>query len=237
MALGCNIWNMGFYACFIAYPLIYKPMVKENSTVKRITIASVVSAVVALQLGAFSVVLQTKLSGISELPFSKFLMLMQPIHLAIGIVEGFVTAGVVNYIRSVEPALVEHRATGGGFRKAVIALSILAVITGGVLSWFASTHPDGLEWSIKNIYGKTELDSTPSGIKTEFQKIQEKTALMPDYSFPSSDDESGSDAWPAPDPGTTVSGLVGGAVVLAVVVLFGVVLFKWKKKSYSHVKR
>jgi cobalt/nickel transport system permease protein len=32
-------------------------------------------------------------SGISSLPFSTFVLFMQPIHLAIGIVEGVVTAG------------------------------------------------------------------------------------------------------------------------------------------------
>jgi len=232
LALGCNIWNMGFYACYVVYPLIYRPLVNKDYTPKRITIASIISAVVALQLGAFSVVLQTKLSGISELPFKNFLLLMQPIHLAIGIVEGFITAGVVNYIRSIEPALSEQKtAVGSGFKKALIALSILAVITGGMLSWFASTHPDGLEWSIKNIYGKTELDKKLPDITSEFQKIQEKTAIMPDYSFPSNNEENASEAWPAPDAGTTVSGLVGGAMVLALVVVFGVVLFKWKKKG------
>src|SRR3989304_78454 len=26
LALGCNIWNLGLYPAFIAYPLIYKPL-------------------------------------------------------------------------------------------------------------------------------------------------------------------------------------------------------------------
>ncbi len=36
LALGCNIWNLGIYPCFIAYPLIYKPLVKAGSAPKRI---------------------------------------------------------------------------------------------------------------------------------------------------------------------------------------------------------
>jgi len=28
LALGCNIFNMGFFACFIAYPLLYRPIVQ-----------------------------------------------------------------------------------------------------------------------------------------------------------------------------------------------------------------
>ena len=68
LALGCNIWNLGFYACFIAYPLIYKPIAGKDMTRKRIMAASLISGIVALQLGAFSVVAETFLSGRSELP-------------------------------------------------------------------------------------------------------------------------------------------------------------------------
>ena len=50
--------------------------------------ASTLSAVLGLQLGAFGVVLETVASGITALPFSTFVLLMQPIHLAIGLVEG-----------------------------------------------------------------------------------------------------------------------------------------------------
>ena len=51
--------------------------------------------------------METLLSGKSELPFGTFVLLMQPIHLAIGIVEGFVTAGVINYVRGVRPEILE----------------------------------------------------------------------------------------------------------------------------------
>src|SRR5512139_2440573 len=56
LALGCNIWNLGVYPCFIAYTLIYRPFVRSGSTPKKIVIASLISCVVALQLGACSVV-------------------------------------------------------------------------------------------------------------------------------------------------------------------------------------
>jgi cobalt/nickel transport system permease protein len=39
LALGCNIFNMGFFACFIAYPLIYKQIVKKSFTKRRISAA------------------------------------------------------------------------------------------------------------------------------------------------------------------------------------------------------
>ena len=90
MALGANIWNMAFYGCFAGYYLIWRPIVRSGlfgegiqASRKRILLASVLGCVLTLQLGAFSVVLETSLSGVSDLPFGTFLALMQPIHLAV----------------------------------------------------------------------------------------------------------------------------------------------------------
>ena len=62
---------------------------------KKIVAASVLGCVLTLQLGAFSVTLETLASGITELPFQTFVAVMQPIHLAIGLVEGLITAAVL----------------------------------------------------------------------------------------------------------------------------------------------
>jgi cobalt/nickel transport system permease protein len=231
LALGANIWNLGIYPCFIAYPLIYRTLVRKNPSPKLITIASILSVVVGLQLGAFSVVLETKLSGITELPLNTFLLLMQSIHLAIGLIEGFITAGVVVYVRSLRPDIVQDLegvkalSAGGSLKKVLISLSILALVTGGALSWFASTHPDGLEWSIEKIYGKPEIPEQQSQVKETLSKLQGKTAILPDYTIPSrGDGESANDApsWPAVDPGTSLSGVIGALMVLAVILLFGI---------------
>jgi cobalt/nickel transport system permease protein len=79
---------------------------------KRIVTASVISAVAGLQMGAISVVMQTLLSGQSELPFGSFVLIMQPIHLGIGLVEGFVTAGVINFVRAARPEILESIPSG-----------------------------------------------------------------------------------------------------------------------------
>jgi len=185
LALGCNIWNLGFYPCYLVYPLLYKPLIGESQNPERIVAVSLVSTVAALQLGAFSVVLETLLSGKSELPFGAFLLLMQPIHLAIGIIEGFVTAGVINYVLSADQSssrsIAASRPLGAGIslRKLMITFVVLAVIAGGALSWFASTHPDGLEWSIEKVTGKGELQEAEHGIARVLKGIQEKTAFLP----------------------------------------------------------
>ena len=243
LALGCNIWNMGFYACFLAYPLIYKPLVGNSQKTARILVASLASAVAALQLGAFSVVLETLLSGKSELPFSTFVLLMQPIHLAIGIIEGLVTAGIINYVRSVKPELLESRAASRplgatvSLRNVVVTFVVLAVITGGVLSWFASTHPDGLEWSIEKVTGKGELQEAEHGIAPVLKGIQEKTAFLPDYGFkpagPAGDDPKTEKAavWPGIEAGTSAAGIIGAAIVLGLILLIGAGIRSFRRRN------
>ncbi|HDH34091.1 MAG TPA: cobalamin biosynthesis protein CbiM, partial [Nitrospirae bacterium] len=226
LALGCNIWNLGIYPCFIAYPLIFKLLVKEDLSKSRITLASVMSVVTALQLGAFSVVVETLLSGRSELPFGAFTAMMLPIHLAIGLVEGFITAGVVNYVRSARPEIIKSTfdskplAPAVSIRKVVLTLGIAALITGGSLSWFASTHPDGLEWSVEKVHGSPELSSSETGITAMFEKIQTMTALLPDYGFrqeEGAEGTAGAKSWPAVNSGTSISGVIGSLMVLGTV--------------------
>jgi cobalt/nickel transport system permease protein len=241
LALGCNIWNLGIYPCFLAYPLIYKPIAGNGTNTRRLSIAAVVSALIALQLGAFSVVLETLLSGKSELPFGTFALLMQPIHLAIGLVEGFVTAGIISYVKNARPEFLESsidsrpQAVGIPIRNILIVFVILTVITGGALSWLASTRPDGLEWSIEKITGKGELALQEKGIAPVLKGIQEKTAFLPDYNFPSTSPAAGKDektsSWPGVEAGTSVAGILGSAIVLGLVVLLGFGIRTFKKRQ------
>ncbi len=239
LALGCNIWNLGIYPCYVAWPLVYKPLAGDGSSPRRLFAAALLSAVAALQLGAFSVVLQTLLSGISELSFGAFLLMMQPIHLAIGVVEGLVTAGVVQYVRSVRPEILETSGSkgalpaGASLRNVLVGFVLLAVVTGGALSWFASAYPDGLEWAIEKVTGKPELSEREHGVAAALKKLQERTAVLPDYGFrkqdgaPEGAEETPS--WPSVDAGTTVSGLVGGALVLAAALTVGWAIRAFRK--------
>jgi cobalt/nickel transport system permease protein len=242
LALGCNIWNLGVYACFIAYPLIYKPIVCKGATRKRIVAASFLSGIAALQLGAFSVVMETFLSGRSELPLGPFILIMQPIHLAIGVVEGFVTAGVIGFVKASRPELLMGAATSGPLppqtRVRKVALSFLAgaLVTGGIVSWFASSNPDGLEWSIERIYGKAELPEAQKGISAILKNIQEKTAFLADYSFkkaqkPETQAASKENTGFAVEPGTSVSGILGVVMIITLISVVGIGIRTIRKKG------
>jgi cobalt/nickel transport system permease protein len=238
LALGCNIFNLGFFPCFIAYPLIYKTITGAVPTKGKIIAASLAAGIVGLQLGAFSVVLETLFSGISELPFGTFVMMMLPIHLAIGIVEGLATAAVVVFVFKARPEILrsasESRPMGNiPVRNIFVGFAIAAVLTGGALSWFASSHPDGLEWSMEKTSGSGELGSPVDSVHGTLAGIQEKTAVLPDYGFKAAENERSGNAaenteakesWPAVNAGTSVSGIVGGILTLVLAVLIGFVL-------------
>lgn len=226
LALGCNVFNLGFFTCFIAYPLIFKHIMKKGRSTGRIVAASLVSSIIGLQMGSFSVVLQTLFSGKTELPFGTFLLFMQPVHLAIGIMEGLVTAAVVAFVWKARPEIIENAAESKALgkipvRRVIITIAIAAIITGGLLSWFASSSPDGLEWSIFNTTGASEMESSGK-LHEAAADIQDKTAVLPDYSLKTTD---------SGNAGTSISGLVGGVMTLALAGITGIGISMVKRRK------
>ena len=244
MALGANVWNMAFYGCFVGYYLIWRPIIKgkwfgsgKSAVRGRIIAASIIGCVVTLQLGAFSVVLETSLSGITELPFGAFAALMQPIHLAIGLVEGLITAAVLCFVFETRPELLKDAPEAESGLKSkwslgsvVAVLAAVTIVVGGGLSLLASANPDGLEWAL---FGNEEegyaanmgLDEEDFGVSSDIAdkagSIQEATSFLPDYAFEGSDSPAG----------TTVSGIVGSAIVagVAILICFAGGFFRKKK--------
>lgn len=230
LAYGCNVINLGFFTCFTAYPLIYRRITRKGLSSGRIFWASMISAVAGLQMGSFSVVLETLLSGRTELPFKSFVLLMQPIHLAIGVVEGLITAAVAAFVWKARPEILERVETGKtmgdvSIKKVLSVLLAAAVIIGGFVSWFASSNPDGLEWSIGRIAGTAELEAS-GGVHNFMANVQSKTAILPDYGFNTTDESETSEY-----AGTSVSGIAGGAMTLGLAALIGLAISAVKKKK------
>lgn len=250
LALGCNIFNMGFIPAFIVYPLIYKNILITTSSQMRMNVAIMISAVVGLQLGPLGVVLVTWFSGISALPLSTFILFMQPIHLAIGVVEGFVTVAVVSFVHKARPEILqgalEARPIGNHpVRNVFLAFLAIAIITGGIGSWFASKDPDGLEWAIAKVTGKEGLQMPEQGLHGALAALQRKTAFLPDYSFSKAAEAKKEEVPPAGELnkaaakpeggqkkekesmlGTSVAGIIGTLITLALALLAGLLLKK-----------
>jgi len=209
LALGCNIFNLGFFPCFIAYPFIYQKIKDDNPHSFKTILAIIIAVLVALQLGALSVVLETFFSGVVSLSFAKFLLFMQPIHLAIGIVEAIITVAIVNFIFKARPDLftgdsLSDKNQKKSYNAVMISLLIGTLIIGGILSWFASNNPDGLEWSLIHTMGNENIENP------------DKAAI-----------------WPSIESGKTISGLVGSLFTLVIIVIVGVLLFIIRKKKYK----
>lgn len=244
LALGCNMFNLGFFPAFIAYPLVYKKIAGSTTSPARISVASIAAAVVGLQLGSLGVVGETVLSGISSLPFLSFAAIMQPIHLAIGIVEGLVTASIISFVFKAKPEIVQgameaRLISNQAVRTIVLAFLALAVVTGGFVSWFASKNPDGLEWAITKVTGQEELKGPDQGVHGALAALQDKIAFLPDYSFGKPAEKSASipenKGQKADDRksgggrlGTSVSGIVGGMLTLGLSLLIGYMLKRLK---------
>ncbi len=246
LALGANCWNMAFYGCFAGYYLIWKPIMKgklfshlesRKSTRVKIILASVLGCIITLQLGSFSVVLETSISGITELPFGTFAGIMQPIHLAVGFIEGLITSAVLLFIYESRPKLImdagyaKQSAKNRLSLKTTLAiLTIVIAFVGGGLSLFASSNPDGLEWSM---FGNSEagydknmgINEEDFGISSDAAdtaaSIQEKTAFLPDYTFTDSDSVAG----------TSISGLLGSAIVAGAAILICIIGGFFRKKN------
>ena len=246
LALGANVWNMAFYGCFVGFYLIWRPIMHSNWFGKmgaraaqrmKIILASIIGCIATLQLGAFSVVVETSLSGIAELPFGAFCAIMQPVHLAIGLIEGLITAAVLTIVYEARPELIKEVDTSDGtvsnkrsLGTVVVIMAVAVALVGGVLSLFASSNPDGLEWSL---FGNSEagysenmgLDEDEFGISSsaadKAAAVQDSTAFLPDYAFADNDSAAG----------TSVSGLVGSAMVAAAALLICAVCGFFRKKK------
>jgi cobalt/nickel transport system permease protein len=240
LALGCNIFNLGFFPCFIAYPLVYRAIVGESLERRRLMTGAIAASVAGLLLGATAVVIQTGASGISALPLGRFLLLMLPIHLAIGIVEGIVTAAVVLFVSQARPEILDlaaatRRAQRWAFGNVMAVLLAVALATGGILSWFASGDPDGLEWSLARATGQEELAGPEAGLHAALAGMQEKTALLPDYDLPAGESAAATEsaahtASTIVQPGTSLAGLVGALLTLALAGLIGYAL-RWRRAA------
>ena len=242
LALGANIFNLGIFPCFLGY-VIYRAIARGALSGVRLTLAAVVGTVVGLELGAMGVVIQTLLSGRSDIPFAAFAAVMAGIHLPIALVEGILTAAVVQFVLRIRPEVLQNTLEKSWQGKPIpklhwgsvliVSLAFLTILTGCFVSWFASSRPDGLEYSLDRTGWREAEHASP--FARALAGLRERFAFLPEYDFSAgattpespareevAQSQSGADV-PKPiiQPGTSVSGLVGSAMVLVLVACIG----------------
>ena len=167
LAYGCNLFNMGFLACFIAYPFVYKPFADKNKPF----LGAVLASIIALQLGSIAVVAEGALSGsIKPEAVLNFTGLMQAIHLPIGFAEGIITGAIILGAKFVDS------------KKLAFISSGVSLVLAGFIAQYASQKPDGLEWSLLNISNSVVMQ-TQNGLYALSEAVQSKTAVLASASF------------------------------------------------------
>jgi cobalt/nickel transport system permease protein len=192
LALGCNIINLGVIPCLLGGWIFRATL---GSAVRpaawRLYLAAWIACVLGVTAGATMVPIEAGFSVVLRVPVSQFLGVMIGVHLIIALCEGAVTFAVIAYLWRVRPELiglemgdspvVAHRP---GYGVVIGSLLVTALLLAGIVSWFASTYPDGLEWS----YLEHRYEAADKNIRNEspiiatVDKWQSKWSLMTDYS-------------------------------------------------------
>jgi cobalt/nickel transport system permease protein len=227
LALGANAVNLGVPTAFVAYPLVFERVLGASRARGRVVLASVLAAVVGLALGASLVAVETAASGVSSLPLRSFLAVLVPIHLAIGVVEGLVTAGVLLVLWRARPELADRAAPRRPIGRLAVAVALAALLTGGALSALASSRPDGLEWSAARVAG-AEPTPPATGVHALVARVQAATALLPGYAFPGARDAGAA---------TSLAGIVGALLTLAVAIAGGAALRTFARGGRARTPR
>lgn len=133
LAMGFNIFNMGIITVFVGY--IVHDMLNKSM------VGAFLGSWIGVELAATATALQLAISGTSPLDIA--LPAMVSVHALIGIGEGLITVGALNFIQQSRPDLLNQETANRGASWVVIGLAIALMIV--FISPLTSSDPDGLE--------------------------------------------------------------------------------------------
>jgi cobalt/nickel transport system permease protein len=197
-ALGANILNMGIVGVWVGWTLTQTLQRLFGGSKSRLPLASGIAAGISVVVAAFVAAIELALSGTS--PINIVLPAMTGIHILIGVGEGLITGGVLTYLASSRPDLLPgEQVEFKGWLVPVVSIFLVA----GLLSLFASSSPDGLDWVAQ---------------QTGFDKLGENVRVsiptpFADYAVPGLN-----------KIGTSIAGLIGSLVCFAIAFAFAKVM-------------
>ncbi|MFA5864324.1 MAG: energy-coupling factor ABC transporter permease [Phycisphaerae bacterium] len=229
LALGANIINMGLLPAYIGYGL-WRLMIGQGPLTRgKLLPAAWTAAFIGVCLGSAAVCVEVGLSGRLAIPLAKFSAAMIGIHLVSGAIEGGITCAILIFLYKLYPHLagtsVNWQEKKMNPRSLVVMICVLAVVTAGSFSWFASPYADGLERVVSapsTLKPKTELAG-------KIDTFQNKFTPLPDYN---KRDEPSQKRWPNVNFWTSFSGLLGIGLTMFVIRLgAGFITCRQKVKS------
>lgn len=236
LALGCNIINLGVVPCLLG-GWVYRAVLGRSAEVAawRQYLAAWIACLAGVVGGAAMVPIEAGASGVLQAPVGQFLGVMVGVHLVIALCEGAVTFAVVAYLRHVEPELMGLEAIDSpvaahrpGYGVVSASILVTALLLAGVASWFASTLPDGLEWSYaEHHYGDVRQNiRNESPVVEAVDRWQSRWSPLTDYtrretplgttSATATTAADKPDAWPNVDGWRSMAGVLGTIVTLGV---------------------
>ena len=125
----------------------------------------------------------------------------------------------------------------------MLGLLLATALVGGVLSWVASSNPDGLEWAMGKVTGTAEIHgASDAGLHQSLGEVQKSTSFMPDYDFKKAEKPDNAEGHSVKEestsvvqPGTTVAGIVGAGITMLAAGLIGWVLRR-RSVSQGHTR-
>ncbi|MBI4952313.1 MAG: energy-coupling factor ABC transporter permease, partial [Myxococcales bacterium] len=127
LALGANLFNLGFVPCFVGLPLA-RALGGRASSARRRSLALAAGAFACVELGALAVAVETVAAGATPLRLGPFAALMTAIHVPIGLAEAVVTAAAAGLVWRLAPAAAapatDAADTARGWRRTVTALGL-----------------------------------------------------------------------------------------------------------------
>ncbi|MFF2638302.1 energy-coupling factor ABC transporter permease [Streptomyces niveus] len=170
-ALGVNITVMGVVTVIVSYG-IFRGLLRILPRKRRsVTVSAFVAALVSVPAAAAAFTLLYAIGGTTHIPVGRVLTAMVGVHVLIGIGEAAITALTVGAVIAVRPDLVHGArglaaplklrvggelvdapapapvaAAGSRSTRGLLAAGLgTALLLAGVVSFYASASPDGLE--------------------------------------------------------------------------------------------
>lgn len=210
LALGANLVNMALLGVSVAYGTqrlltrLLERRMKSTAAVRLV--AGFGAAWASIVAAALACAFELALSGSAPAPL--VIPAMVGVHALIGLVEGALTVGALRFIAAARPEVLAMPKAEGLSQRAFWVSGLLVALGLVLLSPFASTHPDGLEWVAEEL-----------GFLSRAQVLVQ--GLMPDYVVPGLGHEG---------LATIVAGVIGLALVVGALL---VVTFRRKPEAAS----
>jgi len=178
LALGCNVVNMGVICCYLGYG-VFSAAASLIDGPRGRAAGIVLACVVSSTAAAVAAAVEVHLSGTNPVTLWTAALAMGSVHFVFGIGEALMTVAAVAFIERVRPAVlpVHTQAEKAAVRRFALGSLALSLAIGGVVSFWASSLPDGLE-HVMDKFGWPEAGGAFGGLLAPIGRAAESAPFI-----------------------------------------------------------